>query len=308
MRDSRTHVAAVAALGMLVHSVSVFAQRDGAASFCDKPLDAGTSARTVMSGQLERAYLLIVPRSYDGRTPLPALLAFHGSGSSAEEQLALARLEAAADQHDLLVVAPRAAATRGDGALAWNVPPDPLQPDDVAFVAALLDHLVDAACLDTARVYASGFSGGARFASLLACELGERLAAIGAVGGIRYPDACRTSRPVPVIAFHGTADPINPYDGGGQSYWGESVEAAFDSWGSRHAATQRFEERLSPAVTRLAFRGQAGRDDVVLYRLDAAGHVWPGTPLPLPDSLGPTSDEIDATAAMLEFFAPRALR
>jgi hypothetical protein len=56
------------------------------------------------------------------------------------------------------------------------------------------------------RIYAIGFSSGARMSSRLACDLSDRMAAIGPVGGLRYPEDCAPTRPVPVIAFHGKRD------------------------------------------------------------------------------------------------------
>ncbi|KAJ1616736.1 hypothetical protein T492DRAFT_527490 [Pavlovales sp. CCMP2436] len=65
-------------------------------------------------------------------------------------------------------------------------------------------------CLDASRVYATGISRGGRFASRLASEMSDIIAAVGIVSGIRYPTPNNATRPVPIIAFHGTADPINP--------------------------------------------------------------------------------------------------
>ena len=39
--------------------------------------------------------------------------------------------------------------------------------------------------------------------------------AVGAVAGLRAPRTRSLSQPVPIIAFHGTADRINPYGGSG---------------------------------------------------------------------------------------------
>ena len=72
--------------------------------------------------------------------------------------------------------------------------------DDVAWFTALLDELAATLCIDTERIYVAGFSNGAMMASVLACELSERIAAIAPVAGLRDPEGCATTRPVPVIA------------------------------------------------------------------------------------------------------------
>ncbi|MGW3571904.1 hypothetical protein ACWDSL_49920 [Streptomyces sp. NPDC000941] len=81
-------------------------------------------------------------------------------------------------------------------------------------------------------------------ASLLACRLADRIAAIAPVAGLRAgnpdpsdptrpePGSCAPARPVPVLAFHGQQDPVNPNTGGGPGCWPYSVPAAIDRWGT----------------------------------------------------------------------------
>ena len=69
-------------------------------------------------------------------------------------------------------------------------------------------------CVDTGRVFSTGMSNGAQMSSLLACMMSDRFTAVAPDSGVEFYDSCR-GRPVPVIAFHGTADPIVPYAGGG---------------------------------------------------------------------------------------------
>jgi poly(3-hydroxybutyrate) depolymerase len=60
------------------------------------------------------------------------------------------------------------------------------------------------------------------------------------------------------------------------------------------------EVEVVPTVTR--FRHHGCREPVQLLEVDGGGHTWPGGPV-LPAHLGPTSDAIDATDAILDFFA-----
>lgn len=66
-------------------------------------------------------------------------------------------------------------------------------------------------CVDQRRIYASGFSAGAAFAILYSCARQGRVAAI-ATAAVEYQLGCRS--PMPVLAFHGTADPSVPYRNG----------------------------------------------------------------------------------------------
>ena len=85
---------------------------------------------------------------------------------------------------------------------------------DVDFISELLTHLETILCIDTSKVFSTGISNGAQLSSLLGCRLSTRIAAIAPVEGEESLAPC-TGRPEPILAFHGTADPVLPYTGGG---------------------------------------------------------------------------------------------
>lgn len=91
----------------------------------------------------------------------------------------------------------------------------------------MLPHLLSKRfCIDLHRVYATGLSGGGRMVSHLACDAAGEFGAVAPVATLRLPDPCPSTRAVPVLAFHGTAGPIDPYSGHGQAYWTYSVPEA----------------------------------------------------------------------------------
>ena len=104
-------------------------------------------------------------------------------------------------------------------------------PDDVSFIERLVVLLEQKYCIDPKRVYATGFSGGARMASQLGCDASGVFAAIAPVSGLRLPEPLSLH---PAGAgrgsFHGTADPVDPYLGHGQKYWTYSVPEAASRW------------------------------------------------------------------------------
>jgi polyhydroxybutyrate depolymerase len=231
----------------------------------------GRSAHESRSGELTRRWLLYVPRPEEPGEPLPLVFNLHGSGSTPEEQLALSGLEEVAERESFVVVA--AAATGAEQ--RWNVPPDPGKPDDVRFLSELIDHVAALTPIDRTRVYATGFSGGGRMASQLACDLSDRVAAVAAIGGIRFPGPCTQARPMPILAFHGTADTVNPYEGGGQPYWGTGVEPAIQGWAEHNRCPQRSEQTLPTGVREIRHGGPSCGAEVLLYRIENFGHSWP---------------------------------
>jgi polyhydroxybutyrate depolymerase len=156
--------------------------------------------------------------------------------------------------------------------------------------------------------------------SQFACDNPERLAAIALVAGLRAgaplattdgfvpdPATCTPAVPVPVVAFAGTADPVNPFTGGGAPYWGYSVPAALDRWAElnhcrRGPVTRQVTEHVS-VVFFVACRRNA---DTRLYVVAGGGHTWPGADdTDFPPALGPVTHEISANEIMWDFFRNR---
>jgi polyhydroxybutyrate depolymerase len=234
---------------------------------------------TTSVGGRQRTVQVHLPAGYTAKQRLPLLLNLHGSGSTGARQERSAGLDATADEHGFIVAYPQAA-RRSGGGYSWNVPGTPSfatrGPDDIAFLGDVVTLLRQRYCVDTARVYASGFSGGARMVSQLACTATVRLAGVVAVAGLRAPSPCHPGHPVPVLSFHGTADTSNPYDGHGQPYWTYSVPVAAARW-ARYDGCPGTPSTSTPypGVTVTRYQGCLGDGAVELYTLAGKGHRWP---------------------------------
>jgi polyhydroxybutyrate depolymerase len=176
------------------------------------PLRAGPSTRVVVSGGAERCYLLYTPPGFDPAERIPVVIALHGLAGNPQGFRGMTGWEEIADRETLLVAYPHGSSFP----LRWNTSPAFRieATDDVQFVADLITDLGNVATLDEDRVYVAGFSNGAGMADLLACDLADRVAAVGLVQGKgeNDPALCAPSRPVPVIAFFGMDDPIASSD------------------------------------------------------------------------------------------------
>jgi polyhydroxybutyrate depolymerase len=143
-------------------------------------------------------------------------------------------------------------------------------------------------------------------ASQLGCDASDTFAAIAPVSGLRLPAPCPAVRAVPVIAFHGTADPIDPYQGHGQVYWTYSVPHAAQLWAGQDRCSAAATSHSGPGFARTEYSGCADGSAVELYSLTGEGHEWPGGPrMPrvLTRLLGPQSTAVDADALIWAFFA-----
>jgi polyhydroxybutyrate depolymerase len=128
-------------------------------------------------------------------------------------------------------------------------------------------------------------------------------------------DACNPARPVPMMAYHGTADPVVPYQGGEMPDWllrqGAGVIDApiyfvgAEDWTSAWAASIGCDATPDALPAQGDARGirYTGCDDdaeVIFYTIEGGGHTWPGG-WPIP-AVGKTSSDIDATEEMWQFF------
>ena len=302
-------------LGLLVAASPAAAQ--SGSSGCGLPFAAGeNTALTVTSGGRERTAIVYVPTGYNARKPLPLVLDLHGSGSNSAEQMARSELSETAELNAFITVAPQGALPGG----RWNVPGvttnDPTAPDDEQFLSDLIDHLQATLCIDERRVYGAGYSGGGRMISQYACDHPERVAAIAPVAGLRAgfpvnelnewqpdPATCDPERSVPVITFSGTADPVNPYLGGGAPYWRYGVPAAQARWAEINDCRQGPRiQVLTEHVDQVAYEACPHNANVVMYLIENGGHVWPSSEAFVGSGLGEVTFEIDANALIWDFF------
>jgi polyhydroxybutyrate depolymerase len=261
----------------------------------------------LMSGGYARDSLLHVPASYDPTKGTMLVINYHGYTSNAAEQVALTDMNPVADARNFIVAYPDGI---GGG---WNAgtcctETQPANVDDVQFTKDLLALLGSRYCLDPGRVYATGFSNGGFMSHLLACVMADTFAAVAPVSGVLGidPSQCTPSRAVPVQDFHGTADPVVPYDGGPAlkllpPVVFRSVPSTMDIWRSNDgclgAPTTTYQNGTATCTRWSDCNGGA---DVELCTLVGEGHQWPGG-IAVP-GLGNGTTDVYATTRMIDFF------
>lgn len=265
----------------------------------------------IASGGQRRSYLLHVPAAYDPAMPAPLVISIHGFAEWPAHQMQISRWNDLADRHGFIVVYPAGTGFprrwRAGGGTAADAMPD------VTFIADLLDDLAARYTIDSKRIYVNGLSNGGGMSYLLACQLADRIAAAGSVAGAYlFPlSACQPSRPVPFIAFHGTADPIVPYAGGPSASFDLPFPVVPD-WIAAYAQRSGCDAAPVPLpgrgeVSGVQYAGCRDGADVVFYTIAGGGHAWPGGE-PLPRFIvGHTTQDIDATAVMWAFFSEHRL-
>ncbi len=291
-----------------------------------QPVPPGTSNELLAADGDQGGYVREVPPSYTGRTPLPVVIDLHGWSEPAAFQVQVSQLGTYGAAHHFITITPQVA----ESDFVWQLG---FHSKDVAFIGALL-HTVDTTlCVDRNRVYVTGYSFGAFLTSTLACVDAGQIAAVAPVAGIQDPAGCRPSRPVPVVAFHGTADPFVPYLGGigkaslnlpvpgsnrtlGQTLGqkatkikGPTIPENTAAWAKRNGCAAAPADRtVAAGVTLIAYSCPKG-DEVQLYRIAGGGHAWPGSSVTreIASVVGYTTMAISADQIMWDFFVAHPL-
>ena len=270
------------------------------------------STGSIVSSGREREYVLHVPDRYDPAKPAPLVISLHGAGLWGAAQRDLSGWNAVADREGFLVVYP--SGSEGHGPRVWEPRPGATIPEDVTFIADLIDTLQRTYSIDPARIYANGLSNGGGMSFVLSCTLSDRIAAVGLVGAAHLApwSWCTDRRPVPMISFHGTADRATPYDGG--TSWVSAIPFPpirqwTSNWARRNGcAAKPVEAAVAADVWRTQYVDCAEDAAVVLYTIRGGGHTWPGGG-DLPEwALGPVNRQVDASREMWAFFARHTLR
>jgi polyhydroxybutyrate depolymerase len=290
---------------------------------CEQPssgsVQAGWSARRLVSGDVDRCYHLYVPSGYDPAQPPPLVVSYHGFLSSPNTNSLLTRWSKLAEQEGFLVAYPQGSnfPQRWDAGPTWGA----AGVDDVQFFLDLLDDLSLAALVDPDRVYVNGFSNGGGMSVQLGCKAAGKVAALGSVAGaIVDTDDCSPSRPVPVMAFHGTDDPLVPYAGGPMEGWllrfaaGATNAPVFFAgapdwvagWAEQNGCSAEPEAIPPQGDTQgIRYTGCDEGAQVIFHTIEDGGHTWPrGRPIPF---MGKTSRDVDATEELWKFFQAHTL-
>jgi len=242
---------------------------------------------------LTRDYSVYVPQTL--LDPVPLVIALHPANTSGAQMALLTRFNELAEASGVIVAYPEGPGgywDYGAGLPAWEVIPD--ARDDLSFIAAMVEEIDRGWPLDRSRMYAVGYSNGARMAYRLACELPVAAAAmVSATVGDEVTEAC-SDDVVPVWIQHGTLDQVIPFEGDQDVMFGDLrigrslsvIETAQffarrngcdnPTMESLHSPTEltALAEMSAIAVNRVQYQDCANGTTVDVIVADGGGHTW----------------------------------
>lgn len=151
----------------------------GMSSGCTKTTGAtGLQTRTKVIAGKTRNYLRFIPAGYQPGTPAMVVFGFHGSGGTAAKARGMFDLESKAGAKAIFIYPQGLPDPAFDGDNRW----DPSAgSDDYTFIDELLAEVEASHCIARDKVFAVGFSNGARMTSMLGCHRGDRFRGIAPV-------------------------------------------------------------------------------------------------------------------------------
>ena len=264
-----------------------------------------------------RTFDICLPGSFAAGKRYPIVVMLHGGAlGSASNVAMLTRLCDYTDRDQFIAVFPNAEGPQwndGRSTTAWF-------GNDVAFLNALVGHVVETYGGDRSRAFVAGISNGGMMALRMLCESTGTFRAYAAVVA-NLPEElaqrCRPSRPAPVLFILSRDDPAMPW-AGGEIFHGhlgaggrvlpgpDTVRFFADVNGCSGERVTQLPDRAHDGMSVQLHTFQCGSNPVVLYEIQGGGHGWPGSHVErgpmLTRLLGAVSQDIDATALALDFF------
>ena len=250
---------------------------------------AKTESQLVTSDGRTRHYRMFVPSNLStGQVPL--LIALHGGLGTSGQFEENSGFDNLAESNGFIVVYPDGIGNQPDGTgfQTWNGgyccgPAQTQNVDDVAFISSLIDTLVAQLPIDPKRVFIAGHSNGGILAYRLACELSEKIAAIGLQAGSNVVQGCAPSRAVSVLHIHGSADTNMPISGGRGTGLSTTVfvsaQAAIDAMVAANGCSTSYESSKSVTdsnVTAKTWTRSGTNVQVRFVTVATAPHAWMG--------------------------------
>jgi polyhydroxybutyrate depolymerase len=157
------------------------------------PINAANPAERHITkvGELDREFLIYVPKDLKSEEALPLVFVFHGGNSNAKGVMNLTQFNLVADRENAIVVYPQGfGGNWNDGRINTASQAYLEDVDDLAFFDRLLAEVSEKHAIDPKRIYLTGISNGGIFSHYVAANRSDKTAAIAAVvGGVAAPVA-----------------------------------------------------------------------------------------------------------------------
>lgn len=274
-----------------------------------------------------RTYTVSEPANYRNQKAAPLVVMLHGVGGTGAGIIEETGWGRKSEQEGFLVVFPDALRPYPDAEASFLINPQVWNDgsgrgteflrgvNDVKFLSLMLDQIAKSYKVDANAVFLAGFSNGASLGFKAVTELPGRFKAFAAVSGHYWPDDAKSEIgvPTPTLFIVGTADPLNPFEGGTiQLPWGSFTSpplmSTMTNWAGKNGLRGETKTISDTQGVKVLEAAGEGRVPIRAYIIEGLGHLWPGGVPVFPESyIGKDPGKVNATDLIWDFFSETAL-
>lgn len=229
-----------------------------------------------------RNFIQYLPTGFNQASEsLPVVFVLHGIGGTASG-MTPAGTNLIADTARFICVYPQGM-NNFQGQASWaNGTGLQSTANDLGLFNQLIDKYITDFNADPSKIYVTGLSMGSIMSYTLACQLNDRIAAIGAMSGPMSTNDLNTCVPTyvtPVMHVHGTADDVVPYDANPLPTL-SLVPETIDFWKNAHNCASADSTQLPNiandgfTVDRFVYAGCTTDKALELWRVNGGGHTY----------------------------------
>ena len=176
-------LAVLCAMALPAQSTRVSLSRFSLSAGCGKePAATGLSKVATKDGkEVDRSYLMLLPKTYNPHKTYSLVFVFHGAGASADASMSWGLQTAPGAAESAIFIFPQGIQYYG-GQAGWDVSP---RGYDMPLFDNMISEVESGYCIDTDEVFAAGFSWGGDMVISLDCARGDtiRAAEVNSGGG-----------------------------------------------------------------------------------------------------------------------------
>jgi len=261
---------------------------------------------------LTYTYIVSVPPSYDPNRATPLTLYWHGLQSDPTEIRSLTDIDQVAAKAGMIVVYPKSPDASWDAGGCCTQLVGGKRRDETVFAKELIAQVKSKVCVDSKRIYTTGFSNGGMLSQMLACKMADVFAAAAPLSSaLTIAKAqCTPGRSIPIYMINGTADPLVSYASASATIGSISVTDTFAFWAMADTCTGSPTTTLQKgAVTCQSYQNCAKGAVVTLCSVQGMGHCMAGMKAQSSTNcltksgiaLGMPNNDIDGTQTDVDF-------
>jgi len=284
-----------------------------------------TSFPLATRDEKSRSYSIYIPSTYTSEISSPLLIALHGISGWDLQLMYNTEFNNLAEANGFIVAYPNGNAELVDNKVirSWNggsccAISQRNNSDDLSYINNLIDDVSSRYSINSKRVYLTGHSNGSMLAQKMACQLSNKITAVAVVAGRLLLDTCNPESPVSILQIYGTADTLNPENGGTTNYTlgtytyqftSRSVMNSLQLLAVANGCSTNFSENKNFSNKDLTISTWPDcKNGVVVsaIKITGASHAWMGHPAQSADSIkliGEPYMKLDASKAIWAFLA-----